>query len=112
MLDGVSYRADAFLIFDDLSNPILIARLYQRRPSDLEIRIEQSDVGVSADALLLPSAINENNDPFHLSVSQKAQAAHAQPVLCLNGVQSGFAKAARLCPPIFVWIGHKIGVEI
>jgi hypothetical protein len=69
MLDGVSYRTDAFLIFDNLSNSILIARLYQRRPSDLEIRIEQSDVGISADALLLPGAINENNNPFHLSVA-------------------------------------------
>src|SRR5580700_6300727 len=70
MLDGVSHRSNAFVIFDNLPNSILIARLYQRKPIDLEIGIEQSDVSISADALLLPGAINENNNPFHLSVSQ------------------------------------------
>jgi hypothetical protein len=89
MPDGVSHRSNAFVIFDGLPNSIIIARLYQRRPIDLEIGIEQSDVGISTDTLLLPGAINENNNPFHLSVSQMDLP--TPPVLC---------------PPIFVWIEH------
>ena len=70
MPDGFSRRSNAFVIFDNLPNSVLIARLYQRTPIDLEIGIEQSDVGISTNALLLPRAINKNNNPLHLSVSQ------------------------------------------
>ena len=66
MPDGFSRRSNAFVIFDNLPNSILIVRLYQRRPIDLEIGIEQSGVGISADAPLLPGAILRAKKPTGL----------------------------------------------